>query len=121
MPNVEFTDSEVISLGEFSAGWYPMALRSVEEGPGTKDPSSTTYTCEFEVVDGEKKGAMITTWFSTKMPANIFNYIKCFVAKPVAGQKYPLEGTKDKPLKGYVVYDLERNANVIKSFKPIDK
>ncbi len=121
MPNIEFTESEILSLGDFSAGWYPMALRSVEEGPGTKDPSSTTYTCEFEVIDGERKGAMLTTWFSTKMPANIFNYIKCWVPKPASGQKYPIESTKDKPVMGYVTFDLERNANVIKAFKPVGK
>lgn len=121
MPEIQFSQESILSLGEFSAGWYPMQAKSISEGPGTKDPSSTTWTCEFEVIDGPKKGAQITTWFSSKMPANALNYLKCFVKDPQPGVSYPLDQTVDKPIMGYVVFDMDRNANVIKSFKPIGK
>jgi len=121
MPDVTFSQEDILTNTELTAGWYPMTLKEVSEGPGTKDPSSTTWTCEFEIMDGPSKGALIPTWFSSKMMANLINFIKCFVPKLEPGKKYPLDQTKGKPVMGYVVFDLDRNANVIKSFKPVGK
>lgn len=121
MPEVTFSPEQLLANTELSAGWYPMSLKDISEGPGTKDPSSTTWTCEFEVIDGPSKGTLIATWFSSKMMVNLINYVKCFVPKLEAGKAYPLDQTKGKPVMGYVVFDLERNANVIKSFKPVGK
>jgi len=98
-----------------------MTMKSCSEGPGKKDPSSTTWACEFEVVDGPSKGALITSWFSSKMMKNVIRYIRCFVTNVAAGQSYPLDGTIGKVVMGYVVYDMEQNSNVIKDFKPVGK
>jgi hypothetical protein len=121
MPDVTFTQEDIVSSVAMEAGWQPIALKDVSEGPGTKDPSSTTWRCEFVVMDGPYKGATILHYFSNKMMKNVINYIACFVAKPVAGQSYPLEGTKDKLVQGYCQHDISFNNNKIVSFKPVGK
>ncbi len=121
MPDVTFSEQDILTMKELPAGWYPMSMTSCSEGPGTKDPSSTTWTCEFEVVDGPFKGAIIPTWFSNKMIKNIGRYIRCFVANIAANQSYPLDSTIGKPVMGYVVFNMDRASNEIKDFKPVGK
>lgn len=122
MPDVTFGQEDINSaLPLEPAGWFPGALRSVTEGPGKSDPSGTTYTCEFEIIDGPRKGTIIPHWFSSKMQANIIRFIRCYVQNIEAGKKYPLEGTVGKPVMIYGAYDVERNSNVIKDFKPVGK
>lgn len=119
MPEISFTQEDIVSTAELSAGWYPLAAKSIMEGPGKKDPSSTTWTCEFEVIDGPSKGAKVTTWFSSKMMKNAIRYLRAHGVVPEAGKTYPLEATVDRPIMGYIVYDLENQSNVIKDFKPV--
>jgi hypothetical protein len=121
MPDVTFTQEDIVSSVAMEAGWQPLALKDINEGPGGKDPSSTTWTCDFVVLDGPYKGAMIRTFFSSKRMRDVINYVSCFVAKPVAGQSYPLESTKDKPVMGYCQHDPSFNNNKVVSFKPVGK
>lgn len=121
MPDVSFSQEDILSAGALEAKWYPVSLKTVSEGPGKKDPSSTTWTCEFEVVDGEAKGALVTTWFSSKMMKNAIRFIKCFVPNLQPGTSYPIEQTVGKPVMAYIVYDLDQTSNVIKDFKPVGK
>jgi hypothetical protein len=121
MPDVSFTPEDIVSSQEMPAGFYPVALEDVTEGPGQKDPRSTTWACEFKVVDGPFTEAVIQHWFSNKMMKNVINFVRCFVKNLEPGKSYPLEETKGKPVMAYVKYDMDRNANVIVSFKPIGK
>lgn len=121
MPEVTFTQEDIVSTKEVTAGWYPLTLKQVVEGPGKKDPSSTTWSCTFEVIDGESKGLQVLTWFSSKMMKNIIRFIRCFVASPVAGTSYSLDSTVGKPVMGYLVWDIDNQTNIIKDFKPVGK
>lgn len=121
MPEVTFTQEDILSSAEMPSQWYPLALKTVNEGPGKKDPSSTTWECEFEVIDGANKGGIIKTWFSSKMMKNVIRYIKCFVAQPVAGTTYKIDQTIGKPVMGYVKWDIENLNNVIMDYKPVGK
>ena len=120
-PDVQFSEADILSSGEAEAGWYPMHLVQVSEGPGKTDPSSTTWTCQFEVTDGPRKGMLLDHWFSSKMMKGVLNYIKCFVAKIEPNKTYPLGSTTKKAVMGWVKHDLDRNTNVITAFKPVGK
>ncbi len=121
MPGISFTPEDVVATAEITAGWYPMVAKSIVSGPGKKDPSSTTWTCIFKIVDGPYNGAEIQYWFSTKMAKNAIRYMKCFVSDIKPGETYPIEDTVDRPVQGYVVWDLENQNNVIKDFKPVGR
>ena len=121
MPEVSFTQEDIVSSQAMEAGWYPVTLKDISEGPGKKDPSSTTWTSEFEVIDGAYKGVVILYSFSSKMMKNVIQYVACFVGKPEPGKSYPLEATKGKPIMAYVKFDMDFNKNAIAAFKPIGK
>lgn len=121
MPGITFSQEDVVSTAEIKAGWYPMTAKSVIVGPGKKDPTSTTWTCEFEVSDGELKGVKIMTWFSTKMIKQAIRYMRCFVADLKGNQEYPIEDTVGRPVQGYIVWDIENLNNTIKDFKPVGR
>ena len=121
MPGITFTPEDIIAFGEIPANWYPVIAKSIVGGAGKTDPSSTTWTSEFEIVDGERKGAKVPYWFSNKMKLPMFRYLKCFVPDLKAGNEYPIEETVDRPVQAYILWDAVRQQNIIKDFKPIGR
>lgn len=120
MPGVSFSPEDLASTNKLDAAWYKLNIKSIEEGPGKSDPSSTTYTCEFVVGEGKFKDTPIKHWFSDKMMVKVVIYIKCFVKTVEAGKQYPLEATVGKTVMAYCQWDMERTSNVILDFKPVE-
>ncbi len=118
MPGINFTQEDIISAAELPASWYPLKAQSIVEGPGKNDPSSTTWTCKFIITDGEFKGRVIDYWFSSKMMKNAIRYLKCFGVQVKPGENYAIEETVDKPVQGYLVWDVNQLTMTIKDFKP---
>ena len=120
MPGISFTAEDIASGNKLDAAWYKLLVKSIVPGPGKKDPSSTTYTCEFVVDQDLGKGTPIRFWFSDKMPKVIIEYLQSgFVAKIEPGKDYPIEATVGKHVMGYCNWDMEQKANVIQSFKKV--
>lgn len=120
MPNISFSPEDLASTNKLEAGWYKLLVKSIEEGPGKKDPTSTTYSCEFVVVEPVKvKDTPIPHWFSDKMMVKAVIFIKCFVKSIEAGKQYPLESTVGKHVMGYCQWDMENTRNIILDFKPV--
>src|ERR1035437_113395 len=118
MPGIQFTQEDIISAAELPAGWYPVVAKSITEGAGKKDPTSTTWSCIFVITGGEFKGREVMHWFSSKMMKNAIRYMKCFGVQPKVGESYPIEETVDRPLEAYCIWDIDNINNVIKDFKP---
>lgn len=119
MPDVTFTQSDLASTNKLEAAFYPAVLKSINAGPGKKDPSSTTWSCEFVVTDGPAKDTPIPFWFSDKMIKTIILYVQCFVAKIEAGKAYPLEATVGKPVKIFARWNMEQKQNEILDFQKV--
>src|SRR6266436_5839396 len=119
MPGITFTKEDLSASNKLDAGWYKLNIIDIVEGPGGKDPSSTTWTCKFVVVDGPKEGTPITHWFSSKMQDRAAVFIRCFTKDPVPGKVYPIEETKGKQVLGYCTWDLANNRNTIMDFKQV--
>ncbi len=118
MPGISFSQEDIISAAELPATWYKMKAQSIVEGPGKSDPSSTTWTCKFVVTDGAFAGRVIDYWFSSKMMKNAIRYLRCFGVTAKPGETYAIEDTVEKPVEGYLVWDVNQLTMVIKDFKP---
>lgn len=120
MPDVTFSQSDILqATTKLEATWYLASLKKCEAGPGKKDPSSTTWSCEFEITEGNFKGLPISFWFSDKMPKTIISFVSCFVAKVEAGKSYPLESAIGKPVKIFARYNMEQKNNEILDFQKV--
>lgn len=121
MPGISFSPEDIIGAAELPAGWYNVVAKSITEGAGKKDPSSTTWSCIFTIQDGEFKGREILSWFSSKMMVNAIRYLKCFGVVPKAGETYAIEETVGKPVQAYITWDAVNLNNTIKDFKPMGR
>lgn len=119
MPEVKFTQEDLLERTQLNPGWYPLICKSVDEGPGKNDPSSIVYTCVFVVDEGPAKGVPIRHWFSEKAMGRIVDYIKCFLpgGKVEAGKVYDLAQTVGLKVEGYCQYDLAQGYNTIKDWR----
>ena len=120
MPEVKFTQEDLLERTQLSPGWRVLICKSIEEGPGKTDPTSIVYTCVFVVDDGKEVGVPIRHWFSEKAMGRIVDYVKCFLAggKAEAGKVYELDQTVGKRVEGYCQYDMNQGYNVIKDWRP---
>ena len=121
MPEVKFTQEDLLERTQLTPGWRTLICKSVEEGPGKNDPSSIVYTCMFVVDSGKEIGVPIRHWFSEKAMGRIVDYIKCFIAKVEANTVYDLDKTVGLKVEGYCQYDLAQGYNVIKDWRPAAK
>lgn len=120
MPEIKFSQEDLLERTQLQPGWYNLLCKSVTEGPGKTDPSSIVYTCVFVVDGGAANGVPIRHWFSEKAMGRIVDYIKCFLpnGKVEAGKVYDLDQTVGLRVGGYCQYDLNQGYNVIKDWKP---
>ena len=79
MPEIRFTQEDILERTQLSPGWRTLVCKSVTEGQGKTDPTSTVYTCMFSVDNGSETGVPIRHWFSEKAMGRIVDYIRCFV------------------------------------------
>lgn len=120
MPGITFSADDIASANQLDAAWYPAIVKSCVEGPGKKDPQSTTWATEFRIAEGPAAGTIVQHWFSDKMMKDIVIYSRCF-QKPEPGKSFPIDATVGKPVKIYARWDLERKTNVIMDFQPAAK
>ena len=124
MPEVKFTQEDILERTQLAPGWREMVCKSVEEGPGKNDPSSIVYTCMFVVECAcPENGVPIRHWFSEKAMGRVVDYIKCFIpgGKVEPGKAYELAQTIGMKVGGYCQYDLAQGYNVIKDWRPAGK
>lgn len=123
MPEIKFTQENLLERTQLGPGWRTLVCKSVEEGPGVKDPSSITYTCMFVVDAGPETGVPIRFWFSDKAMGRMVDYIKCFIpgGKVEVGKVYDLAQTIGLKVDGYCQYDIGQGYNVIKDWRPAAK
>jgi hypothetical protein len=123
MPEVTFTQEDLLSRKQLKAGWRKLKVKSVTEGPGKSDPESTVWPIVFIVDEGEDLGTPVNHWFTEKQMGRLAEFIKCFVTggDVKTGQSYKLESTVGKHVMGYVEYDIKSGFNSIKDFKPVGK
>ena len=119
MPGITFSQEDIASTNKLDAAWYKLNVKSIVAGPGKKDPTSTTWTCEFVVAEGPAVNTPIPCWFSDKMMKNIINYMSCFVAKIEPGKEYPIESTVGKTIIGWCRWNMEQKSNEIIDFKKV--
>ena len=122
MPDITFTQENLLERTQLTAGWRELKIKSVDEGPGKKDPTATVWEVVFVVDDGKDLGTPIRHWFSEKAMGRIVDFVKCFTGGKVeAGKKYNLDSTVGRSVQGYCQYDMSQGFNVIKDFKPSKK
>ena len=123
MPEIRFTEEDLLERTQLTPGWRVLLVKSTDEGPGKNDPSSITYPCVFVVDEGKEKGVPIRHWFSEKAMGRIVDYIKCFIpnGKLEAGKTYELSQTVGLKVEGYCMYDLDQGWNTIKDWRPVQK
>jgi len=116
MPGIRFTEEDIKSSNQLQAAWYLADVKSIVEGPGKKDPTSTTWTSEFVIADGPAKGTPVQHWFSDKMMKDIVTYSRCFTT-PEPGKEFLIEATVSRKVKIYARWDSERKTNIIMDFQ----
>ena len=124
MPEIKFTQEDLLERATLSPGWRTLVVKSVEEGPGKNDPTSTVYPCVFVIeCQCPENGMPIRHWFSEKAMGRMVDYLKCFVpnGKLEAGKIYNLDQTIGKRVQGYCQYDPAQGYNIIKDWKPAEK
>ena len=123
MPEIRFTQEDLLERTQVNPGWKVLVVKSIDEGPGKNDPSSIVYPCVFVVDGGPENGVPIKHWFSEKAQGRIVNYLKCFVpgGKLEAGKSYELSQTVGLKVEGYCKYDPEQGYNRIEDFRPHQK
>lgn len=122
MPGITFTPDQIAASAKLDAQWYDCDIVDVTSGPGTKDPTSTTWRIELRVASGPAKGTPVTHFINNASNGALkmtkaFSYIYCFVDKLEPGKEYPIESTKGKKIAAYIQYDMERNDNTVLDFK----
>jgi hypothetical protein len=120
MPEIKFSQEDLLERTALNAGWRVLVCKSIEEGPGKNDPTSIVYPCVFVVDEGKEIGVPIRHWFSEKAPGRIVDYIKCFVpgGKLEAGKVYELNQTVGLRVEGYCLYDQKQGYNTIQDWRP---
>jgi hypothetical protein len=120
MPEVSFTQENLLERKQLSAGWRKLKVKSVTEKPGTSDPESITWPTVFVVDEGSDLGVPVNHWFTEKQMGRLAEFIKCFIPNGAVepGKKYTLDSTVGRHVMGYVEYDIKTGFNSIKDFKP---
>ena len=120
MPEIRFTQEDLLERTQLSPGWRIVVLQKCEEGPGKNDPTSIVYSCVFTIDEGSEKGVPIRHWFSEKAMGRIVDYLKCFVpsGKLEPGKSYELNKTIGLKVKAYCQYDPAQGYNTIKDWQP---
>lgn len=122
MPEIKFTQEDLLERTQLAPAWRTLICKSVEEGPGKQDPTSITYPCVFVVDSGTDIGVPIRHWFSEKAMGRMVDYIKCFTGGKIeVGKVYELGQTIGQRVEGYCQYDLAQGYNVIKDWRPVQK
>lgn len=123
MPGISFSQDDIASNAKLDAQWYPLEIIAVNSGPGTKDPTSTTWKIEMRINDGPNKGTPITHFINNGSPGALkmtkgFSFVQCFATdKLEANKEYPIESTAGKRIQAFIQYDMERNENKVLDFK----
>lgn len=123
MPEVKFTQEDLLERTQLQPTWYTVVCKSVEEGPGKNDPSSIVYACVFIVEDGPAKGVPVRHWFSEKAMGRVVDYIRAFMpgGKVEPGKVYDLDQTIGLKVGAYIQYDPVQGYNTIKDWRPASK
>ena len=121
MPKIRFSEEDLLERNQLSAGWRKLKVKSVSEGVGKKDPTSTVWECVFVVSDGSKdNGTPIRHWFSEKAMGRVVDFIKAFTGgKAEKDKEYELDDTVGREVMGYCKYDVDQKWNTIEDFKPV--
>jgi hypothetical protein len=118
MPKIKFTKEDLLSRNQLAPGWRKLKCKSIEEGPGKKDPTSTVWECMFIISEGKEMGQPIRHWFSEKAMDRLVDYVKGFT-KAEENKEYELNDTVGREIMGYCLYDDTQGWNVIKDWKPV--
>jgi hypothetical protein len=123
MPEVRFTQEDLLERTQLTPNWRTLVCKSVDEGPGKNDPSSIVYPCLFIIDGGPENGVPIRHWFSEKAAGRIVDYVKCFIGngKLEPGKSYELNQTIGQRVEGYCLYDQKQGFNVIQDWRPASK
>jgi hypothetical protein len=123
MPEVRFTQEDLLERKQLSPGWRTLKVKSIEEGPGKNDPTSIVYSCVFVVDAGAEQGVPIRHWFSEKAMGRIVDYLKAFMPKGEleVGKTYELNNTIGFQVDGYCLYDPKQGYNTIQDWRPAPK
>jgi hypothetical protein len=121
MPEIRFTQEDLNERKPLTPGWRTLEVMQVSEGPGKKDPSSTTYPMVLIVRSPEADaGTRLRVYFNEKIIGRIIDYLKCFVpgGNLDPSKTYRLEDTVGYHVDGYCLYNIETGFNEIKDWRP---
>jgi hypothetical protein len=121
MPQIKFSQENLLERKQLTAGWRKLRVKSIEEGPGKKDPTSTVWECMFIVNDNTPdNGVPIRHWFSEKAMGRAVDFIKCFTGGKVDVDKvYELSECINRDVMGHCHYDIDQKFNVIEDWRPV--
>jgi hypothetical protein len=120
LPGITFTEEDIKAVGDLPAGWYPVDVKSMVEGPGKNDPNATSWTTVFVINGGEYSGREVRNTFSTNFKSMVYKYLKCFI-EVKAGSTIPIEDTVGRQVQAYIVMDPTSGFPNIKDFKPVGR
>jgi hypothetical protein len=122
MPTIRFSKEDLLGGKQLKPGWRRLKVKSVNEGPGKSDPSSTVYALQFVVEEGEELGVPVNHWFTEKQMFRLVAFLACFTGGKVEeGKDYRLDDVVGKSILGNVGFDINTGFNSISEFRPADK
>jgi len=123
MPSVRFTKEDLLARKQLSAGWRQVKIKSIDEEPGVKDPTSINYVCTVVVETGPDEGVTIKNWFSEKRMDLLSKFIECFIPNRTidTNKDYDLNQTIGRSVEAYCQYDIQRQWNSVLDWRPITK
>src|SRR5947199_7129657 len=108
MPKIRFSKEDLMAGKQLPAAWYVFKVVSVGEGPGKKDPTSTTYPVKVVVDEGPFTGTPVTNTFSEKFLYPMTQFISAFMSpgqQAKEAEDYDLDITVGKRVLGFAQYD----------------
>jgi hypothetical protein len=122
MPEVTFTETNLLEKKQLTAGWFKLKVVSIGEKPGTSDPESTTWPAFFTVEEGPSAGVPVRKYFTEKQMGDVAEYIHAFTGGVVtSGKKYSLDETVGRSILGYCKWNPDFRWNDVLDFKVIKK
>jgi len=116
------TKTDLLRSKLVEPGIYPAVIKSVQQKPGVKDPSTVNTVFTFHIVGGAYDGVPIDFLIPEKAPGFGQELITILQGKPWEGEPVDVDNAVGKKMRIHVINDVYngRKNNKIDGFLPLN-
>lgn len=116
MPEVSFSNEDILAGKKMETGWRRFRIKSIIEKKGSKDPNSITWEVDAVCSAGPDQGVPIRFWFSEKMMKFLVAFVSVF-GEVKAGAKLELNNLVGKECEIMTVWNPDQKSNEAKEYR----